>query len=256
MKANIQKRLEQIEKEYNVKILYACESGSRAWGFSSVNSDWDIRFIYVHRLDWYLTTQDHRDVIEIMEGDLDFSGWELRKALKLLAKGNPPLLEWVGSPIVYKEEPEFVLDLMELAIGSFDPKAAIYHYLGMAKRNYNQYIKDKSYVKLKKYLYVIRPLLSCMYVQEHGMMAPTQMNAAMSLLEPYTAYPEVMALVEAKKNGEELDMGPANEVLNQFIEETMFFFELFVLDVKGSQIDYKALDTLLFSQVLDFTNEN
>lgn len=256
MKKIIQTRLNEIEKKYNIKILYACESGSRAWGFASNNSDWDIRFIYVHKLDWYLSIKERRDVIEIMEGDLDFSGWELQKALKLLAKGNPPLLEWIGSPIVYKEEPEFTLDLLELAIESFSPKAAIHHYINMAKRNYNQYIKDKSYVKLKKYLYVIRPLLSCLYIQEKGIMAPTLMDAALPLLELNTAYSEVLALVIDKKNGKELDMGPSNNILNQFIEETLFFFELYVLDAKISKIDYKQLDNCLFKQVLDFTNEN
>jgi predicted nucleotidyltransferase len=251
----IAKRLKEIEEKYEVKILFAVESGSRAWGFSSDNSDWDVRFIYVHKLPWYVNVQDNRDVIEIMEGDLDFSGWELRKALNLLAKGNPPLLEWLGSPIVYKEDPEFVLDLLELAINSFDPRAAIYHYLGMAKRNYNQYIKDKTYVKLKKYLYVIRPLLSCMYIQETGSMAPTLMDASMPFLSGNIAYSEVEKLITAKKAGAELDMGSSNPILNQFIEETMLFFDLYVLDLKSPTVDYEALNKCLFKQVMDFTNE-
>lgn len=255
MRNEILKRLRKIEEDYKVKILFAVESGSRAWGFDSKNSDWDIRFIYVHKLDYYLSTQERRDVIEIIEGDLDFSGWELRKALRLLAKGNPPMLEWIGSPIVYTKDREFVADLNELAIGSFDPKASIYHYLGMAKRNYNQYIKDKAYVTTKKYLYVIRPLLSCMYIQEKGKMAPTLMDSSMDLLRPYKAYSEVQALVTSKKNGEELGTGSANEILNQFIEETMFFFDLYVLDLKGTNTDYKELDKCLYKHVMDFTND-
>ena len=255
MNQKILSKLNGIERLYNIKILYACESGSRSWGFNSSNSDYDVRFIYVHKLNWYLSVQDNRDVIEEMDGDLDCSGWELRKSLKLLAKGNPPLLEWVNSPIVYLQDPKFTLEFNLLADSCFDSRSAIYHYLNMARRNYNQYIKDKAYVKLKKYLYVIRPLLSCMAIQEDKCMPPTAMNLSLGLLEPFAAYPEVLALVEAKKVGQELEQGPASTILNDFIEESLFFFELYVMDIKGTKVDYKALNSLLYSQVLEFTNE-
>lgn len=255
MTKEILDKLKQIEEQYNVRILFACESGSRAWGFDSSNSDYDVRFIYVHKLAWYLSTMEHRDVIEQIDGDLDCSGWELRKALRLLAKGNPPLLEWLNSPIVYKKDDPFLDQLKIEATKCFSPKTAIYHYMGMAKRNYNQYIKDKAYVKQKKYLYVIRPLLACMAIQEQGKMPPTHMDLYMDVLKPYTAYREVVALINAKKAGLELATAPSSQVLNDFIEETLFFFELYVLDVKSSNIDYKGLDRLLNSQVLDFTNE-
>jgi hypothetical protein len=255
MTQDILKKLKEVESLYEIKILYACESGSRAWGFNSSNSDYDIRFIYVHKLPWYLSTQERRDVIEKIEGDLDLSGWELRKALKLLAKGNPPLLEWLNSPIVYLQNPQFLKDFNNLADLCFSPKTAIYHYLGMANRNYNQYIKGKAYVKLKKYLYVIRPLLSCMAIQTYGSMPPTLMDSSMGLLQPFKAYSEVLTLIEAKKAGKELDMGPMNAILNDFIEESLFFFELYVCDAKVTKIDYKALDKVLQQQVLKFTEE-
>jgi hypothetical protein len=125
----------------------------------------------------------------------------------------------------------------------------------MARGNYNQYIKDKAYVKLKKYLYVIRPLLNCMAIQDAKCMPPTAMNLSMELLESFAAYPEVLALVEAKRAGQELEQGPASTILNDFIEESLFFFELYVMDIKGTKVDYKALGSLLYSQVLEFTNE-
>lgn len=252
----IQTKLKELEEQYNVRILFAVESGSRAWGFDSPNSDYDVRFIYVHKLDWYLSTMERRDVIEQIDGDLDCSGWELRKALKLLAKGNPPLLEWLNSPITYKVEQPFSTELYIQALKCFSPKTAIYHYIGMAKRNYNQYIKDKAYVKHKKYLYVLRPLLACMAIQDMGCMPPTEMDRYMHVLAPYKAYPEVLALINAKKAGLELTTAPASQILNDFIEETMFFFDLYVMDAKGAKIDYIALDRLLNSQVLDYTNEN
>jgi hypothetical protein len=123
--------LAQVEAERNVRVLFACESGSRAarpptnphyslppprWGFASHDSDYDVRFLYVHRRDWYLSVEDRRDVIEQpISDDLDVSGWELRKALRLLRKSNPPLLEWLKSPVVYRHDPVFAAEFGALA---------------------------------------------------------------------------------------------------------------------------------------------
>src|SRR4051794_14574214 len=94
-----------VEHEKDVRVLYACESGSRAWGFASRDSDYDVPFLYVHERDWYLSVDDRRDVLEYpLRDELDVSGWELRKALRLLRKSNPPLLEWLNSPMVYRDD--------------------------------------------------------------------------------------------------------------------------------------------------------
>src|SRR6201990_2789542 len=112
--------LAQVEAERHVRVLYACESGSRAWGFASRDSDYDVRFLYVHEPDWYLSVQDRRDVIEEpLSDELDVSGWELRKALRLLRKSNPPLLEWLKSPFVYGCDPAFFAAFREPAAGLF-----------------------------------------------------------------------------------------------------------------------------------------
>jgi predicted nucleotidyltransferase len=104
MEREIRESLDQIENDERVRVLYAVESGSRAWGFASADSDWDVRFIYARRADWYLSVQRRRDVLEYtLSNGLDMSGWDLRKALGLFAKLNPPLLEWIRSPIVYRE---------------------------------------------------------------------------------------------------------------------------------------------------------
>ena len=106
MRQIILRELANLEKEHQVKILFACESGSRAWGFPSQDSDYDVRFIYLHPQDWYLSieVERKRDVIELpISDDLDITGWDLRKALQLFKKTNPPLLEWLGSPIIYAE---------------------------------------------------------------------------------------------------------------------------------------------------------
>jgi len=107
MRTQILECLNRLEAEHDVKVLFACESGSRGWGFASPDSDYDVRFIYVNRLPWYLTVEQHRDVIEQpISGDLDVNGWDLRKTLQLLRQSNPTLLEWLRSPIVYREHAE------------------------------------------------------------------------------------------------------------------------------------------------------
>jgi predicted nucleotidyltransferase len=116
MRATILDCLRGVEAEHGVHILYACESGSRGWGFASPDSDYDVRFVYVHRLDWYLTVDPGRDVIEKpISGELDVSGWDLRKALKLLHGSNPVLHEWLRSPIVYRQDETWAPRLRALA---------------------------------------------------------------------------------------------------------------------------------------------
>ncbi len=134
MKNKILNKLKQIEQEKGVELLYACESGSRAWGFASPDSDYDIRFIYKHDLEYYLSLWEQTDVIEFMtEDDLDGSGWDLRKTVKLLAKSNAPLLEWLYSPVVYFENEAFATQMRELAKDCFSPIACLHHYLGTTK---------------------------------------------------------------------------------------------------------------------------
>ncbi|RYD77115.1 MAG: nucleotidyltransferase, partial [Verrucomicrobiaceae bacterium] len=130
MVSRVREELKRVESERKLRVLYACESGSRAWGFASQNSDYDVRFLYVHERDWYLSVEDRRDVIEeALPGDLDVSGWELRKALRLLQKSNPPLLEWLKSPIVYAHDPQFVSEFNALADEFYSPKRCFAHYL-------------------------------------------------------------------------------------------------------------------------------
>ena len=141
MRQHIIEQLRALEKSRNIKILYAIESGSRAWGFASENSDWDVRFIYVHTLDWYLQIGNQKDTIEeMLPNDLDLSGWELRKALGLFRKSNPSLLEWLNSPIVYIENKEVMNEWRQLIPQFFNPKNISYHYLNIAKNTYNTYL--------------------------------------------------------------------------------------------------------------------
>lgn len=170
MVQKIVQQLKNIEEQRNVKIIFACESGSRAWGFPSQDSDYDVRFIYVRTIDSYLSISEQRDVIELPISDLlDINGWDLRKALNLLRKSNPPFLEWLQSPIIYYEDPSVMDQIRNLAVNVFSVKATLHHYLSMAKGNFREYLQG-DLVRAKKYFYVLRPILACLWIENYHRM--------------------------------------------------------------------------------------
>src|SRR3954471_21908604 len=206
----VQDSLARVEVERNVRVLYACESGSRAWGFASRDSDYDVRFLYVHRRDWYLSVEDRRDVIEQpIADDLDVSGWELRKALRLLRKSNPPLLEWLKSPVVYQHDPVFVAEFGALAAEFYSPRRCFAHYLHMAFGNWRKYLADRAEVSLKKYLYVFRPLLACRWIErEMGQVPMLFQELVAGVLEEADVRTALADLVARKQASHELAVAP------------------------------------------------
>src|SRR5262245_54784292 len=174
MKEHILRELTRIAHEHGVRILLAVESGSRAWGFASPDSDYDVRFIYACPRDWYLSVFETRDVIEEMLPDqLDVSGWDLRKTLRLFSKCNLALNEWLGSPIVYSEVPAFHARLASLIPDYFNPIAAIYHYRSMADRALAENLLDGQ-IRVKALFYVLRPLLACRWIERTQAQPPTE----------------------------------------------------------------------------------
>lgn len=219
MRDQILQRLQQLEVDENVVILYACESGSRAWGFPSADSDYDCRFIYTHTAEWYLTIQDKRDVIETpLVDNFDIKGWDIRKALGLFRRSNPPLLEWLGSPIVYWEKGGFANQLRELSKEYYAPAACMYHYLHMAQGNANDYLRGEQ-VRLKKYFYVLRPILAMNWIERGYGVAPT---AFANLVERVVDDPNLKSaidrLIELKQTGSEADHGAHISAFDDFIE--------------------------------------
>lgn len=219
MEEIIRAHLGKIEADDNLKVVYACESGSRAWGFPSVDSDYDVRFVYIRPVEWYLSIDEKRDVVErpINEG-LDITGWDLRKALQLFRKSNPPLFEWLGSPIIYLEKYSIAANLRKLALGYYSPSAGLYHYLHMARGNFRDYLKGEV-VWIKKYFYVLRPILAMNWIERGWGVVPTDFNVLVDKLVTEPALrTEIKGLLAAKRAGAELDQGPRIEPISQFIE--------------------------------------
>ncbi|MGC3988788.1 MAG: nucleotidyltransferase domain-containing protein [Chthoniobacteraceae bacterium] len=244
--------LARLEQARAVRVLFACESGSRAWGFASRDSDYDVRFLYVHRRDWYLSVENHRDVIELpLSDELDISGWELRKALRLLRKSNPPLLEWLKSPIVYRHDPVFTAEFEALSAEFYSPQRCFAHYLHMAFGNWRNYLRGREAVSLKKYLYVFRPLLACRWIERQlGQVPMLFAELVHGVLEESAVRVALDDLVARKQAGEELAVAPPVEVLSHFIE-----VELLRLDAlnepEDATGDVEALNRFFRRYVLD-----
>lgn len=241
----IGRRLRDIEQHHSVIILFAVESGSRAWGFQSTDSDYDIRFVYKHNVDWYLSITKKRDVIEDpLDEIFDFSGWDIQKALWLFSKSNPPLLEWLKSPIIYLEQGNFRSDLRDLEEKYFSVKACILHYLHMANGNYREYLKTET-VKTKKYFYVLRPLLACEWIRKNKAPPPMEFEKlANEILDDDSVKNRVFDLLSRKRNNEELGEGPSIPTLNKYIEETISFYETYASSIEKNVVDIEQLNNL------------
>jgi uncharacterized protein len=207
----------------DVIVLYACESGSRAWGFESADSDYDVRFIYLRATSHYLSIDRGRGVIERpVDNGIDLSGWDVIKASELFCKSNPPLLEWIQSPIVYRSTPSLIEKLQRLLPQYYSPKACMHHYLHMADGNFREYLKGEE-VWTKKYFYVLRPILACLWIEQGLGIVPTEFHRLVeAVVTDRGLRNEIDALLAAKKAGQELRKGPRNETISSFTEQQIF----------------------------------
>ncbi len=220
MKDIIRKKLFEIEAKEGVKILHAVESGSRAWGFASPDSDYDIRFIYVRRKDFYLMLQKTSDVIEWqLDETFDINGWDIRKTLRLLHKSNPTLFEWCSSPIVYHTT-DYFGELKNLINDYFSARTGLWHYLKMAQGNYRDYLKSED-VKLKKYFYVIRPLLACRWILSRRCPPPMLFSELVAAVADDEIKPIINDLLKIKMITSELGESKRINKLNEYIERSI-----------------------------------
>jgi hypothetical protein len=208
--AAIAAALDAVETEERVGIVFAIESGSRAWGFPSPDSDWDLRFVYARPTAWHVRLEPGRDVIErSLPGDIDLAGWDVRKALNLLLSGNTALREWMVSPIVYRADPALLAAFRGLAAAVPARASAAHHYRQLTLRVTGRYLRDDAEVNLKKYLYAIRPVLALRWLRENAegeppmdmpsLLAGTTLDAATRA--------DLDALLDAKARAAEIGHG-------------------------------------------------
>lgn len=209
----IKKKLQEIEKTHSIRILFAIESGSRAWGFPSTNSDYDVRFVYVRPLNDYISVRAHRDVIETellhdeqLGVPFDLSGWDLRKALQLGLTSNAVLLEWLQSPIRYIADDNVVTDLFNFAKEVGDIKAINNHYFNLMKNTWDRMSQDTDAVNLKRYCYALRPALVLKWTSQFNTIPPMDMHTLFkNLVKDKNLAQEIMHLVTMKEIAQEND---------------------------------------------------
>lgn len=215
--AEINEKLDEIERAEGVRILHAVESGSRAWGFASPDSDYDVRFVYVRLKEDYLRLDEPRDVIEWqLDEVLDINGWDLKKALRQFAKGNATLFEWSGSPIVYRTTEDWT-KIRKVSMQYFSEKAAIYHYYGTANSTLQGHLLGDT-VRYKKYFYALRPLLAAQYIEKFHTAPPVLFKDLLKMDLPDALRQAIDELLEVKKRTTEGEENPQMPVIREFIE--------------------------------------
>lgn len=220
MEQTIIRKLREIEQNEHVRILLAVESGSRAWGFPSSDSDYDVRFIYIRQKEDYLRLEKTRDVIELPLDDvLDINGWDLQKTLRLFHKSNPTLFEWFSSPIVYMETP-FAETFRSMMGNFFSVKRSLYHYIHMAEKNRREYLEGEM-VKVKKYFYVLRPVLACRWILEKKTQPPMLFSELMKAELPDSLQEEVDKLLKLKQHSPEVKMIEKVDKINVYLKNSI-----------------------------------
>ncbi len=231
---NIQQQINtlisRIETKCTIKILYVCEAGSRAWGLSSEMSDFDVRFIYIHPYDWYLSIDQNRDVIdnnsigvfEREEKRIDVSGWELSKALRLFRKSNPSLLEWLHSNIVYYNRYSTIERMKSLESEVFSAKSCLHHYVSMANRNANKYLNGERTPSVKEYLNIFRPLFISMWISEERSFPTLEFQSLLNGIGvPFDIHHDILFIMKEKKVGNKTIQNVCHNRLRLFIENQL-----------------------------------
>ena len=245
---SIKAKLSQIEARENIRIIYACESGSRAWGFASADSDYDVRFIFVRPVQDYLRVKELPDFIDAELNDVyDINGWDLKKFFKQLYKSNPVIFEWAGSPIVYRNTLEWE-KVSEVMKDFIQDEKMLHHYKGMAKNNVRTNFCT-SEVVLKKYLYVLRPVLACVWIMQKHTVPPTEFMSLVEEVLPSELRCIVDELLTAKMNGSEKQTGSRISELDLFIETKLSEASMFA-EVNTNELDLYKLDNL-FLEIIE-----
>ncbi|MGE4573847.1 MULTISPECIES: nucleotidyltransferase domain-containing protein [Parachlamydia] len=243
-KSIIKTKIEEIEKEQNIHILFACESGSRAWGFPSPDSDFDVRFIYKHPKTWYLSLREESDVLDFpINSILDINGWDLKKALRLLIKHNAILYEWIQSPIVYVENTTFKKGFAEISTSCFSQIATMHHYLSSSKKYYEKCISENM-VKLKTYFYCLRSTLAALWLHRFKTIPPMELHKLMDVInEKKLLIEKIHVLLQLKATQNESYLHPRETDLNHFFYETISLCESTASSLPKGFLDYKVLNT-------------
>src|SRR3989344_7760708 len=215
MKEIIKQLCRDIEKENRIKILFAVENGSRAWGMESKNSDYDVRFVFVRPLEDYIQINKYPEVIEaafdkkgkthpVQGSFMDFNGFDIFKFARMLSSSNPTVIEWLISDIIYYGKQDLVFK--KFAVENFNPVSLYHHYKSMCRNNYLKYLKSKKQVTYKRYLYAMRGLINAKWVIHNKSIPPIKFTDALKLsktLIPEDIIRKLNEIIKLKLKGKE-----------------------------------------------------
>lgn len=245
----VPQKLRELEQAYDMKVLLAVESGSRAWGFASPDSDFDVRFIYAHKPEFYLRLEERRDVVEVpVDETWDVSGWDLDKTLRLLFRANPTLYEWLNSPIIYLDD-GFRERIAPFAKQLFSRKNMLYHYLNTARNNIKKYLQEDE-VQPKKYFYALRPILACSWVLDRNSPPPVPFAELVKAELPTYLNSSVQHLLELKMNANEKEKIPRFVDIDKFLAESIERLDEIMGTIpKRSRVEWEGLDKLFIKEI-------
>lgn len=253
MKTRILHQLQEIEKSHQLKILYACESGSRGWQFPSPDSDFDVRFIYVRSVDFYLSVTEKQDHLGFpIDDELDIYGWDLKKVLRLIGKSNTTPFEWLQSPIVYREVAGFRTEIWALCQDFFSQRINMHHYLGIGKNAMGTLVNHNE-ISIKKLFYVLRPLLAAKWCLEKNEIAAMTIDPLLELM-PKDLQEVVRNLVVYKTTAAEGLVVKIDEDLKNWIENELEYCTQAVKIIEKTKFNYSVLDTFFLKMMKAYDN--
>jgi uncharacterized protein len=245
----IKKYLTEIEQQHGVKVLFACETGSRAWGFPSPDSDYDVRFLYMHERDWYLSLSKQKDTIEFIDGDWDISGWDLRKALLMLMKSNLPLIERFQSPINYYDQPAFSKEFRNLIEQFYSPTAVFFHHYSLAT-NFWEELQSGNDHRLKDLFYLVRSLLSCNWIINDKKVVPMHIEPLLKNIDS-DIDKQLRQLIRVKATKDESYRHPNDPGLWKWITEMFALLESKKQNLGVANGDTKLMNKFFIKTIYD-----
>lgn len=218
MKKILIEKIKEIEKQHDIQVLYACESGSRAWGFASIDSDYDVRLIYKRQAEGYLSVRDAPDFIPLPIDEVwDLNAWDIKKALELMSKSNTTVFEWIQSPLVYQEVGEFQRELWHLCQSFYCQQTHTHHYLGLAKK---KLLENKgAQLKYKTLFYILRALLSAKWNARCNTIAPMEFKPLLAMVEDKELQTYILKLIKDKEILTEQDRYTWDVSLKEYVDQ-------------------------------------
>ena len=252
VRPEVSRRLREVESNRNLRILFACESGSRAWGFASTDSDFDVRFIFTRPATDYLSLTPPKDAFDLhQDQDFDLAGWDIRKTAELMRRCNPPLMEWLDSPIIYEADDVISPRLIELRSVYFDAKKAAHHYLSLAAGIWKKYLQDELNPVRKKYLYALRPLACIRFIDLHRAQPPTLFEEVLDGIDWTIDVRDAIArLIDQKRSAGELGSQAADPVLTSHLAVTLEKSEQIAAELPINETPTQALNELINLAIL------